>query len=124
MAGFLVETHAFQTKDGQSSDAAGKLIGMDKDRDLCRLAEAILEITAPRRSVVHNVNSLDLTGLAKLPMELSPFEADYVLTNPPFGANIKIDDRTILKQFALGHKWDKAGAGWHREASLRESQDP
>ena len=124
MAGFLVEIHAFQTRDGRSSDGAGKLIGMDKDRDLCRLAEAILEITAPQRSVVLNVNSLDLAGLAKLPTELSPFEADYVLTNPPFGANIKIDDRSILKQFALGHKWKQTETGWRRETSLRESQDP
>ncbi len=124
MAGFLVETHAFQTRGGQSSDGAGKLVGMDKDRDLCRLAEAILEIAAPRRSVVHNVNSLDLAGLAKLPAEMSPFAADYVLTNPPFGANIRIDDRAILKQFALGHKWSQADTGWHQEMSLRESQDP
>ena len=124
MAGFLVEVHAFQTKEGQSSNIVGKLIGMDKDRDLCRLAEAILEITAPRRSVVLNVNSLDLAALAKLPTELSPFEADYVLTNPPFGASIRIDDQAILKQFTLGHKWSQSESGWIQEPNLRESQDP
>jgi type I restriction enzyme M protein len=124
MAGFLVETHAYQARGGQGSAAAGRLIGMDKDRDLCRLAEAVLEIAAPQRAVVHNVNSLDLAGLAKLPVEESPFDADYVLTNPPFGANIKIDDRAILRQFDLGHKWSQVETGWCQENGLRDSQDP
>jgi type I restriction enzyme M protein len=122
--GFLVETHAFQTGDGQPPDNAGKLIGMDKDRDLCRLSEAILEIAAPKRAIVLNVNSLDLAALVKLPAEVSPLEAGFVLTNPPFGAKIKIDDKFILRQYALGHKWSQSEAGWQQESGLRDAQDP
>ena len=31
---------------------------------------------------------------------------DVILTNPPFGSKIPIDDPTILEQFDLGHQWD------------------
>jgi len=124
--GFLVETHAFQTKDGQLSDPgkAGKLVGLDKDRDLCHLSEAILEIAAPRRAVVLNVNSLDWAALSRVAAEVSPLEADFVLTNPPFGAKIKITDNAILRQYSLGRKWSLSEAGWRQEASVRDAQDP
>lgn len=32
--------------------------------------------------------------------------ADVILTNPPFGSKIPIDDPAILEQFELGHQWD------------------
>jgi type I restriction enzyme M protein len=126
MGGFLVETHVFQAQGARPivSGQGGKLIGMDKDRDLCRLSEAILEIVASQRAVVLNVNSLDLAALARLPMEISPLGADFVLTNPPFGAKIKIDDRAILRQYGLGHKWSQIETGWRQEARVRDAQDP
>ncbi len=124
--GFLVETHAFQTKGSsyRVDFETGKLIGMDKDRDLCRLSEAILEITAPGRGVILNVNSLDFASLSELPIEVSPLEADFVLTNPPFGARIKIADKDILKQYMLGHQWKQSKGGWQRGTAVRDAQDP
>jgi type I restriction enzyme M protein len=59
-----------------------------------------------------------------LPEHQSPFEADYVLTNPPFGAKIKVTELEILKQYRLGHKWLETNAGWLQENQLREAQDP
>lgn len=122
--GFLVETHTFQTNHKQIAGTAGKLIGLDKDRDLSRLSEAIVEITAPNRAIILNVNSLDLQALARLPAEISPFKADFVLTNPPFGAKIKITDKAILNQYALGHKWSQTETGWKQEIGGRDAQDP
>ncbi len=124
-AGFLVEVHAFQSKHGPLPAASvGKLIGIDKDRDLSRLSKAVLEIVAPHRTIVLNRNSLDLNVLSKFPAEISPLEADFVLTNPPFGAKIKITDKLILSQYSLGHRWSYSKAGWQQEQSLREAQDP
>jgi len=31
---------------------------------------------------------------------------DVILTNPPFGSKIPIDDPALLEQFDLGHQWD------------------
>ncbi|MDQ2807255.1 MAG: N-6 DNA methylase [Chloroflexota bacterium] len=124
-AGFLVEAQAFQVQhDPAGAVPSGPLIGMDKDRDLCRLAEATLEIVAPARSVVLNRNSLDFAALATLSSAVSPLEADYVITNPPFGAKIKVTDRDILRQYVLGHKWTLTADGWLEEGGLREAQDP
>jgi type I restriction enzyme M protein len=122
--GFLAETHTFQIRNNNGRDSLGRLIGIDKDRDLARLAEAILEITAPQRSIVLNMNSLDLKALAQLPKEITPLEADFVMTNPPFGAKIKITDKSILKQYVLGHKWIQHKDNWAQISSLREAQDP
>jgi type I restriction enzyme M protein len=123
--GFLVETAAYQSEKQQQSDQERKtLIGIDKDRDLCRLAEASLEIAAQGRYTVINTNSLDLAALAKLPNDISPLEADFVFTNPPFGANIKVTDEGILQQFALGHKWTEAKSSWKQETGIRQAQDP
>ena len=121
--GFLVETQSLQSRNFQSQPF-GKLIGIDKDKDLCRLAEATLEIVAPERGVILNCNSLDIKTLMNLPEDQSPFNADYVLTNPPFGAKIKVTEREILKQFRLGHKWTYSDSGWTQDSQLRDAQDP
>jgi type I restriction enzyme M protein len=124
-AGFLVETSAFQSKKtGYEKIKNKNLIGIDKDRDLCRLAEASLEITAHNKYAVININSLDFDSLTKLPEESSPIGADFVFTNPPFGANIKVTEDFILRQFVLGHKWLELKTGWQQQLSVRDSQDP
>jgi type I restriction enzyme M protein len=121
--GFLMETHTFQGAR-KTVHAPGKLIGFDKDRDLCRLAEATLEIATPGRGMVFNVNSLDIESLKAVPFDYSPFDADYVLTNPPFGTKIKITDRKLLGQFSFGHEWQKTGEKWLEQPSIRDAQDP
>jgi type I restriction enzyme M protein len=123
--GFLAETHAFQMQRGDSrrSSKPGKLIGIDKDHDLCRLSGATLEVIAPHRSTVLNRNALDLAGLRGLPEDVSPIDADVILTNPPFGAKIKITEPEILSQFAFGHEWAGSDADW-REQPLLDGQDP
>jgi len=123
--GFLVEVQATQAQSGPPQPSlSGRLIGMDKDRDLCRLAEATLEIVAPDRAVILNRNSLDWAALAALPTATTPLGADYVITNPPFGAKIKVTERDILRQYALGHKWTLTATGWLEEGNVREAQDP
>ncbi|WP_172450798.1 N-6 DNA methylase [Candidatus Chloroploca asiatica] len=123
--GFLVEVQAFLENSRGSRKKRLTLIGIDKDRDLARLAEAILEIVAPNHATVLNQNSLDLKSLALLPEETNPFNADYVITNPPFGANIKITDSAILKNFALGYRWNQNKGGiWEQNPNIREAQDP
>lgn len=50
---------------------------------------------------------------------------DVIVTNPPFGAKIPIDDQQILEQFDLGHSWNKDDLGiWHKTSNLRGSVPP
>ena len=51
---------------------------------------------------------------------------DVIVTNPPFGSKIPINDQQILEQFELAHIWSKDGAGnWQMaQSSLRSSVPP
>ena len=47
---------------------------------------------------------------------------DVIVTNPPFGSKIPIDDQQILEQFDLGHSWNKDDDGnWFKTDNLRGS---
>lgn len=119
--GFLSAVLDFWKRDS----ARGAVVGIDKDSDLALLASALSAVHADSGDViVHNTNSLDLETLAAVGVELGSF--DLVLTNPPFGSKIGITDRSILKQFALGHMWDcaKKGDGWRQLSLVRSTQDP
>lgn len=50
---------------------------------------------------------------------------DVIVTNPPFGSKIPVDDQQILEQFDLGHSWSKDENGnWVKSANLRSSVPP
>ena len=50
---------------------------------------------------------------------------DVIVTNPPFGSKIPIDDQQILEQFDLGHSWNKDDDGnWSKTDNLRGSVPP
>ncbi len=50
---------------------------------------------------------------------------DVIVTNPPFGAKIPINDRQILEQFDLAHTWSfDVKNGWQMSEQLRSSVPP
>lgn len=50
---------------------------------------------------------------------------DVVVTNPPFGSKIPIQDTQILEQFDLAHIWQKDENGhWHKTNRLQSSVPP
>ena len=49
---------------------------------------------------------------------------DVIVTNPPFGSKIPISDPQILKQYDLGHIWEKNGTGWKKTNRLQASVPP
>jgi len=51
---------------------------------------------------------------------------DVVLTNPPFGAQIKVDGKSMLSQYDLGYKWkrNKESSRQERTSTLHEFQPP
>ena len=50
---------------------------------------------------------------------------DVIVTNPPFGSNIPINDTHILEQFDIGHIWRKGGeSGWALSDTLQTSVPP
>ena len=122
--GFLVEAYSQMQKNNESDNKVMNLIGIDKDKDMHRLGGSLVQIATNRKGKVFQYNSLDLKELAKI--EPNPFNADVILTNPPFGAKIGITDKKILQQFELGHEWtfSESSQRWRKENKIRTSQDP
>ena len=50
---------------------------------------------------------------------------DVIVTNPPFGSKIPIEDQQILEQFDLGYIWNKDQNGnWQKTARLQSKVPP
>jgi type I restriction enzyme M protein len=51
---------------------------------------------------------------------------DLVVTNPPFGSKIPVDDPAILEKFDLGHSWsyDARSDSWTKNQGIQKSQPP
>jgi type I restriction enzyme M protein len=51
---------------------------------------------------------------------------DYLVTNPPFGSKIPIDDPAILELYDLGHSWtyDVTEDRWTMTRAIQRSQPP
>lgn len=83
--------------------------GIDKDTFLSKVAKAYMAIMGDGRGGVFCENSLENVenwkSLTKEHIQLGSF--DLVLTNPPFGKKLKIDDSSILESYNLGKKWKK-----------------
>src|SRR5258708_2597989 len=123
--GFLAEAYAY-CAEHYGEATMPNLIGIDRDQDQWRLAGSLLAISTQHHATALNMNSLDIEKLHLLPVERNPFDADIVLTNPPFGAKIGVTDKNILRQFDLGYQWVYSNHEnlWQKMNVLRKSQDP
>ncbi len=117
--GFLYQALAHIERSGEKPQ---HVHGADKDRDLARLAEALLASRSTAARAFH-LNSLD--GRAWMQAGLRD-EYDLVVTNPPFGTKIPIRDPAILEQYELAREWKRTGqhGSWHPTDHLLENQDP
>ena len=81
--------------------------GIDKDAFLAKVTKAYMALIGDGRSGIFCENSLADPSTWSTPaqagIELGTF--DIVVTNPPFGRKMKIEDADILTQYSLGHKW-------------------
>ena len=102
--------------------------GIDKDSFLAKVTKAYMAIIGDGRGGVFCDHSLlpesEWKSQTASGAALGSF--NVVLTNPPFGAQIKIKGQGLLSQFELGHKWkrNKATEISEQTASLYEHQPP
>jgi type I restriction enzyme M protein len=102
--------------------------GIDKDNFLSKVAKSYMAILGDGRGGVFCENSLDNLKNWKRQtvdnIQLNTF--DVVLTNPPFGRKLRIDDTEILKLYDLGHKWkfNKKQNSYEKESVLQDAQPP
>ncbi len=126
--GFLVESLKFmwgelefQSKEYGWSDLAlqeekmaaaiHNIRGIEKDEFLSKVSKAYMAIIGDGKGGIFCEDSLEAPknwkDKTKQSIELSKF--DVLLTNPPFGKDIKVVGESKLAQYDLANKWKKEG---------------
>lgn len=130
-----------EEKKWKDADRAGKALreriqkyahnfiaGVDFNPELVKAAKMNMVMNNDGAGGLYQANSLFI------PMEWpSDFrkrdligEVDLVVTNPPFGSKIPVDDPRLLEQFDLARQWsyDADGDVWRMGEGLQKSQPP
>ena len=104
------------------------LRGIDKDTFLTKVTKAYMAIMGDGRGGVYCANSLaePSTWPDSLAKDIKLGTFDIVVTNPPFGTKIKINDKNIINQYDLGRKWklDSKSETFHKTDDLHLKRSP
>lgn len=101
--------------------------GIDKDSFLGKVAKAYMALMDDGRGGIYCENSLLNPELwsAKAQEGVQENTFDVVLTNPPFGKKLKINETGILSLYQLGYKWKKnTKGGYEKTDVLVDAQPP
>lgn len=102
--GFLVEVLSFL----KEKEYFCNVYGIDKETDLVKICKAYMGIVGNGHANIFCADSLYPESWSEgMKKEIEDESFDVVLTNPPFGAKIFIEDKKILKNYKLGHEWIK-----------------
>lgn len=102
--------------------AERNVVGIDINPNLVKASKMNMVMNNDGSGGLYQGNSLErpITWSAALRDKASLGGFDILFTNPPFGADIKIDSESILEQYALGHIWDYDSES--DEYSLRDNR--
>lgn len=106
--------HEIRERDDRRLDYLRECVyGLDLNPALVRAAKMNMVMNNDGSGGLWQANSLanphTWAGDARKRVELGSY--DVVVTNPPFGANITIDDEDILRQYDLAARWDQRADG-------------
>lgn len=101
--------------------------GIDKENFLSKTTKAYMALLGDGRGGIFCENSLDNpeNWSAKAQNAIKDGKYDVVLTNPPYGSKLKIDDKSILKRYLLGYKWKATKNGdLEKTSKMLDNQTP
>jgi len=106
--GFLVECMTHLDRKTNKKNVFNNIFGIDKEIDLAKICKAYMSIIGDGHTNIHCADSLDPELWSeKMQKKLKNESFDMVLTNPPFGTKISIENKKILEKYQLGHMWRK-----------------
>jgi type I restriction enzyme M protein len=108
------------------------VLGIDINPALVRAAKMNMVMNNDGEGGLWRANSLanPHTWVSDLAARVPLGGVDVVVSNPPFGANIRIDDTEVLSQYDLAAVWEHDGDRWVKRRSpdgkvqLQKSQPP
>ena len=108
--------------------------GIDLNPNLVKATKMNMVMNNDGSGTIHQTNSLinanawneDLRKKLNIKGSTDVNKFDVILTNPPFGTKIPIDDPIILQQYDLGHSWskDKKNGNYIKNDKLQKSVPP
>jgi type I restriction enzyme M protein len=126
--GGSVERIETATRQRVQKFAQTLIVGIDLNPNLVKAAKMNMVMNNDGAGGLHQGNSL--ASPATWNDELRRLnligKVDLLLTNPPFGSKIRVDDPSILEKYELGHAWsyDEKTDGWTMTDALQRSQPP
>ena len=100
--------------------------GIDKESFLSKTTKAYMAILGDGRGGIFCENSLEMpsnwSSETRNSIQLGAF--DVILTNPPYGSKLKIDDRSILNNYDLGFQWKAKDGVFEKTTKLLDFQTP
>jgi type I restriction enzyme M protein len=106
------------------------LFAADDDQFLVRAAQMNIVMSANAEAGLFHMNSLEFPrgekpGAASAAKAIPLGSIDVLMTNPPFGADIPVNDPHILRHFDLAHTWEPTpGDGFRNTGRLQASVPP
>ena len=124
--GFLVEAMNSMRRQQMAGAAINGIRGIEKDDFLSKVANAYLAIVGDGDSGVFCADSLDEPSRwgAEVCRGVRLGQFDVVLTNPPFGKDIKVVGQEKLAQYELASKWRKEGAVYEKTGKINAEMRP
>jgi type I restriction enzyme M protein len=107
--------------------ASSHIVGMDLNPNLVKATKMNMVMNNDGSGGLYQANSLrpPATWEDNLRSRGLIGTVDLIVTNPPFGSKIPIDEPSILEQYDLGHNWslDESNT-WIRSEALQKTQPP
>lgn len=101
-------------------DCAKDIFGLDFNSNLVKTARMNMVMNNDGQGGLFPAHSLknpeEWDGEARVRVPLGSM--DIVLTNPPFGTDIKIEGDEILTQYELARRWEKIDGRWRMKSGL------
>jgi len=100
--------------------------GIDKESFLSKTTKAYMAILGDGRGGIFCENSLEAPSNwgtdTQNSIQIGAF--DVILTNPPYGSKLKIDDRSILSHYDLGFQWKAKDGVYAKTTKQLDFQTP
>ncbi|WP_112244532.1 restriction endonuclease subunit M [Kribbella monticola] len=101
--------------------ATNNLFGIEINEEIARVAKMNMVLHGDGHTNIVRHDALDdEKALRRLNKAFAFNNFDLVLTNPPFGAKIRLDERPFLAGFVLGNTWNRRGKGTPRKRQSSE----
>lgn len=116
-------------RDRLADFAANKLFGSDFDPFLVRAAQMNVMLAGNSLGHLYHMNSLEfpvghLPGVKPANETVRLGTVDVIATNPPFGSDIPVTERTILEQYELARRWERQGKGFVMTQAIKPAVSP